>query len=129
MSRIWSALKEAQQEKLRKSSRAPAGVAQKDSSDRRKSERRSIHVSLLLYGSDTDKQPFHEEAYTLEVNEDGCSLSLEAVVAQGQRLFLTNMQNQEEQECRVVHVGKRMRGKARIGVEFVRPAPKFWHGS
>lgn len=129
MSRIWDALKEAQQEKSHKSSRGPVGVAQQDGSERRKSKRRLVHVSLLLYGSDTDKQPFHEEAYALDVNEHGCSLAIEAVVTRGQRLFLTNMQNQEEQECRVVHVAKRFRGKTKIGVEFVRSGPKFWHGS
>ncbi len=129
MSRIWDALKGAQQEKARKSWPGPSGVAKKDSFDRRKSERRTIHISLFLYGSDTNKQPFHEETYILEANEAGCSLALESGVIRGQRLFLTNMHNQEEEECRVVYIGKPFRGKTRIGVEFVRAAPKFWDGS
>ena len=51
---------------------------------------------------------------------------METTVVRGQRLFLTNMRNQAEQECRVVHVGRRLRGKARVGIEFISPTPEFW---
>jgi hypothetical protein len=47
-------------------------------------------------------------------------------VSCGQRLFLTNTRNQAERECRVVHVGRRVRGKARVGVTFLAPSPDFW---
>jgi hypothetical protein len=85
-------------------------------------------VALLVYGSDSDKQPFHEEAYTLEVNDNGCMLSLESVVLPGQRLFLINPRNMEH-ECRVIRAGRRVRGKARVVVEFRSPSPRFWNAS
>jgi hypothetical protein len=130
MSRIWDALKEAEQERARGTLRRFAGqpkkLAGKGGPDRRKAQRSSLEVPLLVYGSDADKQPFHEETDTVDITAHGCLLVLEADVVRGQRLFLTNMQNQAERECRVIHVGKRARGKARIGVEFLHAAPDFW---
>ena len=128
MSRIWDALKEAQHQR----SRAGVGVEASETHDiadpkDRRAVKRSVHrVPLLVYGSDSDKQPFHEEAFTVEVSENGCLLTLEAVVVRGQRLILTNMRNQAENECRVVHVGKRTQGRSRIGVEFLKRTPGFW---
>jgi hypothetical protein len=130
LSRIWDALKQAERQRSRSEDRAPAADRANDSAqadaDRREGLRHTHNVSLLIYGSDADKQPFHEEAETIDAHENGCSLTLETVVVRGQRLFLTNMRNQAEQECRVVHVGRRVHGKARVGIEFVMPTPQFW---
>jgi PilZ domain len=94
--------------------------------DRRATRRRGHQFPLLVYGSDAEKQPFHEEIETLDISEDGCSFDLENVVARGQRLFLANKVNQAELAARVVHVGRRAKDKSRIGVEFLRSAPEFW---
>jgi hypothetical protein len=131
LSRIWQALKQAERDRLRSDDSRPAPAGRRadsgnDDTDRRGGLRHAHQVPLLIYGSDADKQPFHEEAETMDAHENGCSLAMEAVVVNGQRLFLTNMRNQAEQECRVVHVGKRVRGKSRVGVEFVAPTPQFW---
>jgi len=130
VSRIWEALRQAERQRSRSEDRAPAANRASDSAkegaDRRDGLRHAHNAPLLIYGSDADKQPFHEEAETIDAHENGCSLSLETVVARGQRLFLTNMRNQAEQECRVIHVGKRVHGKARVGIEFVTPTPHFW---
>jgi hypothetical protein len=136
VSRIWQALKEAEKDKARarKSARAP----RKDGADRRNSERWAQPVPVLIYGSDADKQPFHEESETLDVNKDGCAFTLVAPVVRGQALFITNMRNQAERECRVVHIGKRVNGKHRVGVNFLKPGtnpslpghdPDFWQNS
>jgi hypothetical protein len=130
LSRIWEALKLAERQRSRAEEPAPhsdrPGASTRDADDRRTGLRHTHIVSLLIYGSDADKQPFHEEAETIDAHEKGCSLSLETVVVRGQRLFLTNMRNQAEQECRVIHVGRRVRGRARVGIEFVKPTPEFW---
>ncbi len=73
-----------------------------------------------------DKQPFHEEADILNANERGCLISLENAVTRGQRLFLVNLTNQDELECRVVRLGKLQHGKRQVALEFLRPAPEFW---
>jgi hypothetical protein len=130
LSRIWEALRQAERQKSRSEERAPAfdraTDSAKEDADRREGLRHAHNVSLLIYGSDADKQPFHEEAETIDAHESGCSLTLETVVVRGQRLFLTNMRNQAEQECRVIHVGRRAHGKSRVGIEFVAPTPQFW---
>jgi hypothetical protein len=120
LSRIWEALKQAQRER----SREPASAA--DDGDRRKGLRHPHVVPVLVYGSGVDKQPFHEEVDTIDAGENGCLLVVEAPVARGQRLFLTNTRTQAEEECRVVHARKLSSGKMRIGVVFCTPAPKFW---
>jgi len=93
--------------------------------DRRRSRRREHRLPLLVYGSDPEKQPFHEEVHTLEMNDRGCSLLLESEVTPGQRLYLINARDQAL-ECRVVRVGKRMRGKARASLELIAPEAHFW---
>jgi hypothetical protein len=149
VSRIWDAIKEAEQLRNRGGGASPgsrrpeppeppqnsrdkafeevlARSSRKSPIDRRQGKRQIHRVPLLVYGSDVDRQPFHEEGYTLEVSDSGCLVSLENEVVRGQRLFLSNMQNQAERECRVVHVGRRIRGKTRVAVEFLRSAPDFW---
>jgi hypothetical protein len=136
LSRIWEALKQAERQRSRADDRAPSNAPAKnraqthdEPSDRRKDLRHAHSALLLVYGSDADKQPFHEEAETIDANDEGCSIVLESVVARGQRLFLTNARTQAEQECRVVHVGKRAQGKTRISVAFIAPSPNFWRHS
>ena len=132
MSRIWQALRQAERERdeaeniEREAEPDDDESARRASSERRKGLRHSHRATLLVYGSDADKQPFHEECDTIDANENGCLLELASEIARGQRLFLTNMHNQAEQECHVVYVGRRTKGKVRVGVEFLRPAPHFW---
>ncbi len=129
MSRIWRALKDAERHKSGTSLGRQAEEKVNESTDRRASKRRAHQAVLLVYGSDAEKQPFHEECETLDINEDGCSLLLEAPIVRGQRLVLANTLNQAELQARVIHVGHRVRGKSRIGVEFLRRAPEFWLAS
>ena len=121
MSRIWDALRQAEREKARGGSRSA-----REESDRRKNLRHSYTTELFVYGSDADKQPFHEEAETIDANDEGCMIELESPVQKGQRLFLIHPRTQAEQECRVLRVGKRSRGKSRVAVAFGTPAPGFW---
>jgi hypothetical protein len=125
LSRLWEALKQAERERSAAIT-AEKSDASPNTCDRRGKLRHSHNVALLVYGSDTEKQPFHEETTTIDVNDRGCLIALESAVSHGQRLFLTNTVNQAEQECRVVHVGRRSHGKVSIGVEFAKPCPHFW---
>ena len=127
MSRIWEALKHAQQERSRERS-APADDITDSSagSDRRKGLRHPHIVPVLVYGSRLDNQPFHEEVNTIDVGEHGCLLVIETPVVRGQRLFLTNTHTQAEQDCRVVHACTLGSGKTRVGLVFCSPSPNFW---
>lgn len=141
MSRIWQALRQAERERkgltadeqpdIEEIDREPAADEEEVPPAQRASERRrgirlTHETTLLIYGSDAEKQPFHEQSATIDANENGCLFSLASCVSRGQRLFLTNMRNQAEQECRVVYVGRKVQGRSRVGVEFVRPSPHFW---
>jgi PilZ domain len=126
VSRIWDALKAAEQHRARMIQRTQEQQLEMHRGDRRNSKRVELNVPLFVYGSNSDRQPFHEEAFTLDLNDGGCKLSLEEEVYPGQRLCLTNTENQAERECRVVHVSKRIQGRLRIGVTFFQPDAQFW---
>ena len=150
MSRIWKALKQAEKERSRSKERkhaehpsadpyadkhehSPAHSPERspahphsDGADRRRSERWAQPVPVLVYGSDSGKHPFHEQTETADINDDGCSFTVAATVAIGQRLFLVNMLNDAERECRVVQASHRSRGKALIAIEFSKADPDFW---
>ena len=133
LSRIWDAIKQAEQQRSRATPRDTAtnlvNDNKQDLTDRRKGLRHAHNARVLVYGSNGSLQPFHEETETIDANDEGCLLTLELIVELGQRLILTNMNNQAEQECRVVHVGKRMHGKARVNLTFDTAAPNFWRRS
>jgi hypothetical protein len=134
VSRVWNALKEAERERAhvirRNGIDSPdkpcEKLSKRDSVGHREGPRPAHRVLLLVYGWDTEEQPFHEEAEAFEMNENGSLLWLESRVARGQRLFLTNTQNQAEQECRAIKIGRRVDGKTRVAIRFSRPAPHFW---
>ena len=94
--------------------------------ERRRSERLALRVAVLVYGHAPGKQPFHEEATTLEGSSHGGLLTLATKVWVGQKLLLMNITNQEEQECHVVRLGLKHRKKRDVAIEFTRPAPDFW---
>jgi hypothetical protein len=121
VSRIWDELKRAEAQR--------SGDPQEDVVERRKTKRTQPQVSLFVYGSDANNNPFHEETDTINADEGGCLMLLEASVVKGQRLFVVNTANQDERECRVLRVGKLLRGKRRVAVEFLRSAPEFWFDS
>ena len=130
MSRIWDALTPANEHRARAIQRTDEKPKlQTHRGDRRNSKRAELNISLFVYGLYSKGQPFHEEAYTLDLNDGGCLVSVVTHVAPGQRLCITNTENQAEREGRVVHVSKRMHGRLRIGVKFVYPDPQFWQSS
>ena len=155
MSRIWKALKQAEKERSRSKERKHAGHSpadpfvhphadkheqsqahppelspahpHSDGADRRRSERWAQPVPVLVYGSDSGKHPFHEQTETADINDDGCSFMIATTVTKGQRLFLVNMLNDAERECRVVYVNSKQRGRKKVGVEFANADSDFWH--
>lgn len=126
MSRIWDALKAAQPFRARASQQRNEEHPGPQRRDQRTTRRVQLNVPLFVYGSNSDHQPFHEEAYTLDLNEGGCLVSLVTEVVPGQRLCLTNTENQAERECRVIHISKRVKGRVHIGVGFLQSGPRFW---
>ncbi len=98
-----------------------------EATERRKSPRTSLYVPLFVYGYSAAGEPFHEDTNTLQVNDSGGLLRLDANVRCGQKLLVVNRVTKEEQECRVVTLAKRPKhADLRIGVALAGPAPGFW---
>jgi hypothetical protein len=51
---------------------------------------------------------------------------MELPVRLGQTIILQNPETSEEQPCHVIRVHRGTAGKAEVGIEFLKPAPKFW---
>jgi hypothetical protein len=47
-------------------------------------------------------------------------------VTLNQKILCRHPETLEEQFVRVVHVNPAAEGKSEVGVEFLKPAPKFW---
>lgn len=84
----------------------------------------SVPVSVVREGLGTHQ--VSEETRTLIVSAHGALILLGLPVEAGQLLTMRHTKTLEELICRVVHVGPDQAGKREIGVEFEKPAPRFW---
>ena len=126
MSRIFEALKQAKSVRAGKAPEEPSEAGAVEISDRRRSRRWALDLSVYVYGHGPGKDPFHEEAHTLSVNANGGLLLLSVPVQMGQTLLLTNQLTQQEQDCRVVFLGTRHSRTVETGVAFPQTNPDFW---
>jgi hypothetical protein len=85
-----------------------------------------IPIPLFVYGHSADGQPFYQETSTIALNVHGGSMRLEASVQLGQRLLVTNPENEHVQPCIVVFVGARLNGGVNVAFSFIAAIPSFW---
>jgi len=83
-------------------------------------------LPLFVYGYGQDGNPFYEDAYTIAMSARGGLISMNTSVKPGQRLILTNKQNECSQECVVEFLGARLARGVDVGFEFPAPTPDFW---
>jgi hypothetical protein len=126
MSRIFEAIKQAQKSGPAPSRMEPLSGEINPPSDRRRSRRWPIDISVYVYGHGPEKEPFHEEAHTLNVNANGALLLLSVPVHKGQTLLLTNRFTEQEQDCQVVYLGARHSRTIEAGIAFPTANPEFW---
>lgn len=126
MSRIFEALQRAQRIRAGKMQPIVPVADAAETPDRRKSRRWTLDIPVYVYGYGSGKDPFHEEAHTLNVNADGALLLLSVPVRTGQMLLLTNPLTQQEMDCRVVHLGTKHSRTIETGVVFPKTNPEFW---
>ncbi len=93
---------------------------------RRRSMRVLLSVPVHVSGKDRKDRAFDEETRTLVVNAHGALISLAAAVIAGQQITVSNEATQQSRDCRVVYLGSSASGKVQMGIEFVKPSPKFW---
>jgi hypothetical protein len=102
-------------------------ISKKRWSKQRRSARIELNVPVVVHRPPREGPQFSERTQTLKVSAHGALMALSGLVAVRQRLFLQNIASGEQQECRVISVEANPMGPTKVAVEFMRPAPSFWH--
>ena len=92
----------------------------------RRSSRMFKRIRVVAAGKNQHGRRYREACETIVINVYGGLLCIPQPLEMDAPLALTNPFTQEEQECRVVHLGEESDKGWRIGVEFLTPAPRFW---
>jgi hypothetical protein len=95
-------------------------------SDRRRSQRVVLRVSVLLKADMPDGKPVEAQGFTLVVNAHGGLLESPLAVTANQKITLVNPQTHKEVACRVVRVKQGTSGLVTMAFEFDAPAAQFW---
>jgi hypothetical protein len=95
--------------------------------DRRRSQRVLLRMPIAVIGPGPDRKMLREQTYTSVVNAHGALITLDLPVRVGQVVILQNPETNEEQSCRIIRVSPVREGKTEVGIEFLKPAPNFWH--
>lgn len=126
MSRIFEAIRKAEQSRSPRKPRAARINHDKIVADRRRSQRAALSVPVMVYGHVSGSDPFHEDTRTLQVNANGGLFTLRNAVREGQRLLLMNKTTDTEMECTVVYLQPQRHGLMEVAVEFTAPSVDFW---
>ena len=101
-------------------------MAAEDPTNRRRSERVMLRMSVVVLAEDEERKQIQEEAKTQVVNAHGGLLQMKSHLHVGQSFILSNPTNKMEQSCRVVRMEDCGLEFFNIAFEFDRPAPGFW---
>lgn len=86
-----------------------------------------LHIPVILSGNCIGGT-FREPTQTLVVNAHGALVTLATKVLNGQKLRVKHGAHaEEERDCQVSYIGPTVEGQTQVGIEFVEPAPDFWH--
>ncbi len=94
--------------------------------ERRRSERLSLDVVLVVRGQTAKKKAFQEATFTTSVSAYGALVVMSTKVELGQTIYLKNPTTQKEVECRVARFGPLYGNQAQVGVDFAQPTLTFW---
>jgi len=94
--------------------------------NRRRSQRVLLRMPILVIARGAGTEHFSENTFTSSVNAHGALIFLSLKVEFGQKILIKNPETDEEQFVRVVRVNPTPDGRTEVGIEFLRPAPKFW---
>ena len=105
--------------------RKPKSARSELNLEKRRSQRVLAAMPVFIYGR-VQGEPFSEHTETANVSAQGGLVALSIDLDRVQTLLVTNLQTNEDLACRVARLGKTETGKTLVGVEFLRPAPRFW---
>jgi hypothetical protein len=94
--------------------------------DRRRSERLSLGVVLVVRGQSVEGEAFQEATFTTSVSAHGALVVMSTKVALGQTIYLKNPNTQKEMEGRVTRFGPLHGNQAQVGIDFAHPTLTFW---
>lgn len=94
---------------------------------RRRSQRLTLSVPVVVYGRFDKRIFFRETATMLKVSKHGGLVALNTEVRPGEELVLRRRTTNQEQGCRVVFIGPDRPGGRNVGVEFTGQLSDFWH--
>jgi hypothetical protein len=94
--------------------------------ERRRTPRQHVPIRLFVYGYAPEGHPFYERTATIAVNVHGGSMRMDTAVQLGQRLLVTNRENECSQPCIVVFVGARLGGGFDVAFSFTAAMMRFW---
>ena len=94
---------------------------------RRRSQRVILSIPVTVKWQGPDGREVEETTASMVLNAHGVLLALAATLEEGQTLRLVNRTTDQEEKCRVVYLGPVTAGKVQVGLEFLQPAPEFWH--
>jgi hypothetical protein len=84
-----------------------------------------LSLPVTVSGKSAQGQ-FTEDTHTTVINAHGALVGLKAKIVTGQPVRLERAKSPGDQECHVMWVGPTADGKTQYGLEFTKPAPKFW---
>jgi hypothetical protein len=93
--------------------------------DKRRAQRLPVAMPVLLYGYVND-EPFAENTESINVSTRGGLVAISAEIGCWQKVILTNLQTDEDLECRVVRLIRSGAGQILAGLEFPDVEPRFW---
>lgn len=95
-------------------------------SNRRRSQRILMNISIQVDGTNSLGASFTEETETISVSANGALILLSMAVVKGQSLTLWNRHTNTALECSVVYVGQVQDQRRQVGISFTRPNRMFW---
>jgi hypothetical protein len=93
--------------------------------DKRRAQRLPITMPVSVYGYVGD-EPFAENTESINVSQRGGLVAISVDVSCWQKIILTNLQTDEDLECRIVRLIRSGTGQILAGLEFPDVEPKFW---
>lgn len=94
--------------------------------ERRRTPRQHVPIPLFIYGYGPEEHTFYEGTATIAVNVHGGSMRMNTAVQLGQRLLVTNRENERSQPCIVVFVSERLGGGFDVAFSFTAAMIHFW---
>jgi hypothetical protein len=92
----------------------------------RRSQRLVISIPVFISFRAPNNKVVSEQTKTLAINAHGALVLVAMKVSAGDVVTLCNELTDEEQQCHVVYLGPEQLEKREIGIEFVKPSPRFW---